>query len=65
MRSAKFQLSMVLHWFGSLRYVNKSKFHKQSSELLNMSHDVYKLAKKLRRHFNDSFNIQALNENEE
>lgn len=29
-----------------------------------MSHDVYELAKKLRRHFNDSFKIQALKENE-
>lgn len=42
----------------------ESKFHKQSSELLNTSDDVYKLANKLRRHFNDSFKIQALNENE-
>ena len=43
----------------------ESKFHKQSSELLYMSHDVYELAKKIRKHLNDAFNIQTLNENEE
>lgn len=57
---------MILHWLevsdGQTISV-ESKFNKQSSELLNMSHDVYKVAKKL-RHLKDSLNIQTLNENE-
>lgn len=57
---------MILHWLevsdGQTISV-ESKFNKQSSELLNMSHDVYKVEKKL-RHLKDSLNIQTLNENE-